>query len=325
VAKINSIEFTQARTLAQLDETLRKTVEDLRSRCDSNPETKGNPIFFFADPWGALMSQGEAKGNSDWGFGVNAKKENAKDSADGSNFEHAKHAQRMSRWLPAFMEKNNCSVVFLNKQNDKIEMTRSFGFTPTPSPLKNDTRVGGHALKRVCAYRMTMLKLGDIREKGGDKSVYGYNVRAMLVKNSYGAPHRTCEFSIYTDKRADTPTFLAPALSYDDRTAAWLASNKLLGITVSDNLYTSEPLGCTAVPAEELMTSLKANQECLDFVGSRLDIEGYTSAVKHKDPEPEDEDGNQIVDGKPVDEDATPVAPESEKTEEEEAPPVVPS
>ena len=93
VIKVNSIEYTEARSLPQFDDTLRKTVEDLRKRCDSDPETKGNPIFFFADPWSGLMSKSEAVGNTDWGLAANAKKEAPKDTVDGSNFGHSKHAQ----------------------------------------------------------------------------------------------------------------------------------------------------------------------------------------------------------------------------------------
>lgn len=281
--KLNSVMWAEARTLAQCDETIRKTTKDLRKRCDSDPSTKGNPIFIFIDPWGALMSDGEAKGNSDWGLDANAKAkaETPKDSAAGSNFEHAKHASRMARWLPAFMETNNAVVVFVNKQNDKVDMVSKPrpGFLLAPSPSKNDTRVGGRALKRLCGYRLTMLKLDDIRKKDGDKKVLGHNVRMMLVANSYGPRDRVSEFTIYFDGHEDTPDYQAPGFTYDPRTAAWLVKNKFLGITVKDGLYTCDLVGCVAVEADELMAALRNHPEHLEYVGSHLGIEGYPPAA----------------------------------------------
>ena len=287
--KHNSVGWTAARTLLQFEETARKTVAEFRKRCDADPTTKGNPIFVFVDPWGALMSDGEAKGNSDWGFTYTAKAEAPKDSTAGSNFEHAKHAHRMSRWLPIFMERYNCNFVFVNKQNDKVDMTNKRPGFAQPSPMKNDTRLGGRALKRVCAYRMTMMQLDDIKQKTGDKKVYGHNNRIMMVSNSYGPRSRTCEFSIYFDEHEDTPSYQAAGLTFDDRTAIWLAERKMLGVKVDKGLFTCDLVGCVAVSAAELMAALKNHPEHIEYVGAQLGIEGYsTSAMTSSDTEPGD-------------------------------------
>jgi recA bacterial DNA recombination protein len=311
VSKVNAIEFTEARSLAQFDATLRQTVKDLRKRCDSEPETKGNPIFFFADPWGALMSKGEAKGNTEWGLSSTAKKEAPKETADGSNFEHAKHAQAMARWLPAFMEENNCTVIFLNKQNDKIDMNAK----PTPgylapSPLKNDTRVGGRALKRLCAYRMTMMSLSDIRAKDGGKEVYGHHLRMMMVKNSYGPRTRTCDSTLFFDRHKDEEGYQAPAFTYADRTASWMVAHKFLGTTVEKDLYTCDTLGCIAVQPEELMVTLREHPEHVAFLGGQLDIEGYAREVRHIVPAAVDQSDEADEDDEPAsDADADEPAP----------------
>lgn len=282
VIKVNSIEYTEARSLPQFDDTLRKTVEDLRKRCDSDPETKGNPIFFFADPWSGLMSKSEAVGNTDWGLAANAKKEAPKDTVDGSNFGHSKHAQGMARWLPAFMEKNNTTVVFINKQNDKVDMAaKPLPSYMAPSPLKNDTRVGGRAMKRLCAYRMTMMSTTDIRAKDGNKEVYGHVLRVMLLKNSYGPRGRTCDMTLFFDRHEDTEDYQAPAFTYADRTATWMVTNKFLGTTVEKDLYTCDALGCVAVKPEELMRALHTHPEHIEYIGGQLDIEGYARAIKH--------------------------------------------
>lgn len=298
VDKLYAVEWVSARQLTEFDNTLRQTVKDIRARADKDPKTKGKPIFFFADPWGGLMSSGEAKGNSDWGLAANAKKEAPKDTPDGSNFEHAKHAQGMARWLPSFMEQYNCFVIFVNKQNDKIDFNPGPAFMQE-SPIKNDTRIGGRALRRLCAYRFTMLKLNDLKEKSGLKRTYGHHVRMMSVKNSYGPKFQTCEFTIYTDAFQDTPEYQSPALSYNDRTANWFAARGFLGTKVSDGLYTCDTLGCTAVEPDELMAAFYGRPEEVTHLGSVIGIEGYAHAVQELKPKEDDEPEGQTEDPMP--------------------------
>jgi len=198
------------------------------------------------------------------------------------------------------------------KQNDKIDMTgTTMPSYMAPSPIKNDTRIGGHAMKRVCSYRMTMMKLGDIRQKAGNKTVYGHHIRMMMIKNSYGPRDRQCEFSVYFDEYDDKPGYQAPGFSYADRTCAWMSSRKFLGTTVENELYTCDALGCVAVPAEQMYAALLANEEHLGYMGSVLGIEGYDREIRHIDP---------TVDAGVVDEeDDAPVVPDDDGP-----PPVVP-
>lgn len=292
--KLHATQFTEARSLAQLDETIRKTVPDLRKRCDADPNTKGNPVFFFVDPWTALMSKSEARGNSTFGVDEKKKKEQPKETAEGSNFEHAKHAQAMARWLPSFLETHGCVLVMVKKQNDKVDMKKGPPIPSflEPSPIKNDTTLGGRAFKRLAAYRISMLKLGDIRDKIDGKYVaYGHDVRMMAIKNSYGPRDRTCEFSVFFDLFDDRDGQMAPAMSYGERTAAWMASAKLLGTTVNSGLYTCDALGCVAVPGEVLAQALRDSREQTEFLGGTLGIEGYRKPrveqppPAHPDPE----------------------------------------
>jgi len=273
--KLNTIEFAAARQLVQCDDVLKKAVKDLRKRCDSDPETKGNPIFAFVDPWSGLMSSVEAVGNTSWGLSEKSDKKPAKDAGTASNFGHSKHAAIMKRWLPSFMEEYNVSVVLINHQNEKIDMQKGPATFAKPSESKNDTRTGGKAMKQLCPYRLTILKTGDIREKSGAKKVYGFNTRVMLIKNSYGPRDRTCEFSVFFDNYDDRPGYLAPAITYDLTTPAWMVKMKLLGMTSTDGLYTCDALGCVAVPPEEIMTAFRARPDLVSFVGSQLGIEGY--------------------------------------------------
>jgi hypothetical protein len=186
-----------------------------------------------------------------------------------------------------------------------------------PSPLKNDTRIGGRALRQLCPYRMTMLRIGDIRSKTGEKEVYAFHVRMMLIKNSYGPRDRTCEFTIYFDNHEDRPDYQAPALSFADRTAAWMVKRKLLGTTVEKELYTCDALGCVAVPAEQLYAALKAHPDHLEYIGSQMGIEGYSSEVRHIEPAP-DEDDDPPSDTVPDDDE--PLVPEDDEGDTSEVP-----
>lgn len=304
LTKLNAIAFTSARSLAQLDEVIRQSVAEMRKRCDSDPYTKGNPVYVFVDPRSALMSQGEAKGNSDWGVDEK-QKESPKETDAGSNFEHAKHDQAMARWLPAFTEKYNCVIVLVSKQNDKVDMEKRKGPASfaAPSPTKNDTRLGGRAFKRLSAYRITMLKMQDIREKKGDKREIGHVVRFTLIKNSYGPRSRICEATVYHEGYEDREDYQAPAITFDERTAAWMANNKFLGVTVEKDLYTCDAVGCVAVPPAELMKAFYASKTNVDYLGGCLSIEGYQapkqSIAKAAAPaaatKPEEEEAPSIV------------------------------
>jgi hypothetical protein len=279
--KLNSVVFASARNLNQFDDTLRKTVADMRERCDDDPRTKGNPIFFFGDPWSGLMSTQEAVGNDSWGVSNSARsstsKKGPKDTTAGSNLGHSQHAQALARWLPSFMKEFNCSVVFVNKQNDKIDMdSKPAPSYMKPSPFKNDTRLGGRAFRRLCSYRFTLMTTGDIKDSGVGKSVYGHDLRMTAVKNSYGPKLRYCELSLMSGNYQDIKgEYQSPAITYARRTAHWMSSQKLLGTTVTNGLYTCDALGCVAVTADELHAALMRSEESRAYIGSVLGIEGY--------------------------------------------------
>lgn len=278
-ALINNIEFATARSLVECDAVIKSTVTDLRTRCDSNPATKGNPIWVFVDPWSGLMSSTEAKGNSDWGLAANAKKEAAKDAGTGSNMGHAKHAQILKRWLPNFLETNNAVAMFFNHQNVRVDMNaRKIPGMQPPPESKNDTTIGGKAFKQFTSYRWTMVPAGSI--KGKDKiTEVGQKIKLTIIKNAYGPKFRKCEFELYYDGFNDTATTYDRVISFAEPTCAWMAKNKILDTTVSNGLYTCDALGCVAVTGDVMYAVLKASPEHLAFIGAALDIEGYESEV----------------------------------------------
>jgi RecA/RadA recombinase len=278
-ALINNVVFATARSLVECDAVIKQTVSDLRTRCDSNPATKGNPIWVFIDPWSGLMSSAEAKGNSDWGLAANAKKEAAKDAGTGSNQGHAKHAHILKRWLPNFLEQNNAVAMFFNHQNVKIDMNaRKIPGMPPPPESKNDTTIGGKAFKQFTAYRWTMIPKGSI--KGKDKKTeVGQRIMITIIKNAFGPKFRKCEFDLFYDAYNDTATTYDRVISFAEPTCTWMAQNKILDTTVSNGLFTCDILGCVAVDGATMYAALQVNPTQLAFVGAALDIEGYESEV----------------------------------------------
>jgi len=239
----------------------------------------------FVDPWGALMTSKQAEGNSDYGAakGPNAKKKKPKGTTEGSNLGHSQHAHGMKKWLPAFMEKYNCTVVLIQHQNTKINMGPASFMAPSES--KNETHIGGRAFGTLCGYICTLVWCGDLKDK--NRKVYGHKVRMTVTKNSYGPKHNTAEFEIYSDSYEDTPDTWSPGLSYANTTAAWFATNKYLGTTVTAEKYTSDALGVVAVSGVEFYEALQARPDLIDFIGTQLNIEGYAYEVKDKQPDDE--------------------------------------
>jgi RecA/RadA recombinase len=308
---LNMVQLVSARQLIECDEIIRRSVADLRKRCDEDPATKGNPIYVFIDTWSSLKSSSEAQGQSTWGLSSTAKKADVKDTGTGSNMGHSKHAQAMKRWLPEFMDTYNASIVFFNHQNVKVDMS-GFKSPVMQSEKDNDTTIGGRGLRQIASYRFVMTSAGPVKNK--QKKNIGIHVNIKMRKNAYSAPGRSCGMTIFYDDHADTGTEYDDTLTFADKTAEWMAQEKLLGTTVTDGRYTCDTLGCVGVTAKRLYDALKADPANVQFLGSALGIEGYsdTSFV----PAARSEDSEDEVD---EDEDEEALTEEEQVEGEEEA------
>lgn len=271
----NALPVFQARTLLQFDDYLRRAIVELRERCDSDPRTKGNPVFIFADPWSSLMAPTEAEGISDWDEKLSksaAATGKVRDANSVSNQQHAKYAHMLKRRLPKLMEDYNACVFVFRHKNVKVDMKAKASYMQ-PSELDNDTSIGGKAFAQLASYRIVMESMGDIR--ASDRTVVGTNVKLKMKKNAYGPPRRTCAFALFFDRYRDTADTYDHVISFAEPTALWMAQEKLLGTTVTSNLFTCDALGCKAVPARELYAALMNNPEQLQALGAALGIEGY--------------------------------------------------
>jgi RecA/RadA recombinase len=301
----NALPVFEARTLLQFDDYLRRAMVELRERCDSDPRTKGNPIFIFADPWSRLMAPTEAEGVSDWDEKTSknaAATGKVRDANAVSNQQHAKYAHLLSRRLPKLMEDYNACVFLFRHKNVKVDMKARASYMQ-PSELDNDTSIGGKAFAQLASYRIVMESMGDIRAT--DKTVVGLNVRMKVKKNAYGPPRRTCAFALYFDRYNDTEDTYDSVISFAESTALWMAQEKLLGTTVTANRYTCDALGCVAVTARDLYDALLNNPEQLQALGASLGIEGYENSgilpgvttTTHETPEMSEDDERPSSDG----------------------------
>jgi RecA/RadA recombinase len=289
------VTFTKARTLPQAEHNMNVWVKEARKRSDADPRFAGKPLIVVVDPWGKLMSEGEAEGYST--FGKSAQQLAAakvKETGKSSNLGHAKYAHAWTRRLPTWLEESNVIVFIVQHQNEHIDMG---SYSPVMvSDAKNDTAIGGKAFAQLAAYRATLTNSGQWY--GTNKASIGLKTRLMFIKNSYGPKFRTLDLRLKFEQHSDTATHFDPVTYYSYGLADWMAENGILGARVTDKLFTCDTLGCVAVTADELHAAIKQRPDVVQFIGTQLKIEGYAHVPMRTVPiEEVDEEEDDKSDG----------------------------
>lgn len=173
------------------------------------------------------------------------------------------------RKLTGFINKSNCTVVFINQLRDKIGV--SYG--------SNETTTGGRALKFFASVRIDVRKQEGLKVSG---EMIGNRVKVKVVKNKVAPPFKEAEFDIMYGKGISKEgEILDWAVKHDviDKSGAWYSYNSTKmgqGRENAKQFLLNNPEICTEVENKirELITSKKeavSDKADLDIVEDELD------------------------------------------------------
>lgn len=103
----------------------------------------------------------------------------------------ARLLSKACRKLAGVLNKNKCTVIFINQLREKVGGYAPNGQVPT-------TTSGGRALKFFSSVRMEVKK-GDII--GTYEKQQGHTVKIKTVKNKVAAPFKEAQYDLYSDER----------------------------------------------------------------------------------------------------------------------------
>lgn len=261
----------------------------LRARDPDSPAfvPKHIPLILMQDTFSKLMDPNEAEGVLAYAT-EGGKVSDAKEVGGGSNFVASKLMHAWSRRLPAFLEINNCILIFARHQNDKVDMSagRFGGGSVGDNDSRNRTSRGGKAFNQNSALQLILSRIQAISAKvnGVDEKV-GVKGQINVVKNSYGPGDRKFYFQINTIPRTDTEDYQEPAVTFAPYTAEWLFNKKLLAMSMKNkNCYTCKELDVYDATAEEFHVALHKRTDVMERIGKRLEIYGYGSSCSAEPP-----------------------------------------
>lgn len=273
-----AIFMDSARSLEESFNKMKEWVEVMRGE-----ETAGRkagvvvpihvPLLVCIDPWGKLMSDAEAAGVYNYGS-ANAGKE--KDLLTLSNLGHAKASHRWARQLPQLMDRYNFTLLLVQHQNAKIDMSGTPSYIPADAmALRNTTKVGGKGFDQLDSLQLILVNKGQVKNSSNEP--IGKTIRARIQKNSYGPENRIAEWDLINDGYQDSETFKDRPIRFDRWTSEWLLEKGFFGTKCNMRRYTSDILGVSGAPSSEFYEALTSEENYPHFIElcKSCNIAGY--------------------------------------------------
>lgn len=210
-----------------------------------------------------------------------AKKAPEKQELDGgSNMQHAKIAHKWCRRLGSFLTYNNCLLIIVRHQNDKVDMSGGGGGSFIPQEVAdafNRTSIGGKAFNQSCSYQLVLSREKyETAQIQGERKRVGQIAKLTVAKNSYGPGGRYLRYNVMLEPRFDTDALQEMAIDFSVGLPEVLSQTGMISIRIkSANSIAVKELGLDDATPQQVSAALHQNPELLRDLGTRLQFAGY--------------------------------------------------
>ena len=173
---------TKSLVYANLDtvEEIFSTIENIIETVRATAKNKDKPVIIVVDSIAAASTKAEMEADYD---------------KDGWATGKSIIISKALRKITSTIGKQKIALIITNQLRQRL------GAMPFSDPY---TTSGGMALRFHSSVRIRFSLTGKITKKSGDsKEVVGVTVKAQVIKNRVGPPHRSATFSIYFDRGID--------------------------------------------------------------------------------------------------------------------------
>lgn len=202
-----------------------------------------------------------------------------------SNMEHAKIAHRWCRRLPSFLTHNNCFLVVVRHQNEKVDMSGGGGGSFVPLEVaegSNRTSIGGKAFGQSCAYQVIVTtEKAEFAQIRGERKRVSQGAKLKVSKNSYGQGGRSLKYNVVLEPRHDTEDHQEQSIDFSVGLPDVLSQTGMFAVRIkSASSVAVKELGLEDATPQQVSQALHQKPELMRDVGTRLGFEGLKNPVR---------------------------------------------